>query len=158
MDMVAHPRGEQATLRYLSEARNAHDDLRAALTQTAGYALLLMTSTGRPTLAEAAIRGAETAAARCQEQIRALHVPQRAAHHHHHLYGASEMLRQACAAALCSGRPGATDGERDALIAALQGAVEHLRAVARLVPGFETVNFGQACCALHAPPEASAVN
>lgn len=158
MDMAAHPRGEQATLRYLAQARQAHDELRATLTQVAGYALLLMTSPGRPALAEAAIRGAETSAARVREQIRALIAPQPAAHHHHHLHGASDSLSQACTAALVCATPGATDGERDALMAALQASVEHLRAVARLVPGFETVNFGQACCALHAPAAVHAVN
>lgn len=156
MDMTAHPRSEQATLRYLADARQVHDDLRATLTQIAGYALLLMTSTGRPTLAEGAIRGAEAAAAKSREQVRALQVPQFAAHHHHHLGIASEALNQACIAALVCAGPGATDSERDTLIAALQGAVDNLRAVSQLVPGFETVNFGQACCALHAPAQAPA--
>ena len=33
MDMTAHPRSEQATLRYLADARQVHDYLRATLTQ-----------------------------------------------------------------------------------------------------------------------------
>lgn len=158
MVMTANLGAEQETLRYLAAARQVHEELRQTLTQIAGYALLLLTSTGRPALAEAAIRGAVSASANAEDQIRALRAPHIAAHHHHHLRSASEALRQACTAALICAGPGATDGERDTLIASLQDAVDNLRAVSRTIPGFEPVNFGQACCALHAPAQTQSLN
>lgn len=141
---------EQATLRYLSAARPVHDELRRTLTQVAGYALMLMTSNGRPTHTEAAILNAEATAAKVADGVRGLQVPFLAAHHHHHLRCASEGLTHACTAALTCTGPGVAERERDDLVRALQSTVENLRAVSRLIPGFETVNFGQACCAVHA--------
>jgi len=141
---------EQATLRYLSAARPVHDELRRALTQVAGCALLLMTSAGRPTHAEAVIIGAAAAAADVADGVRQLQVPSIAAHHHHHLRRASEALTHACMAARACAGPGVAERDRDDLVRALQGTVANLRAVSHLIPGFETVNFGQACCAMHA--------
>lgn len=146
---------EQAALRYLDEARRVHDELRAILTQVSGFALMLMTSDGRRVLPEASIRGAASAAAEAAEAVRALAVPAVAAHHHHHLHGACAALAQSCAAALACAAAGAGDRDRDSLVDALNATVGQLRAVSRLLPGFEPVNFGQACCAAHAtsPPD-----
>lgn len=154
MVISARPGTEQATLRYLAAARQVHDELRQTLTQVAGYALLLMTSSRSPALAEAALHSAEAAAESAADNIRALQVPHGAEHHHHHLHGASLALGNACKAARVCASPGAVDRERDVLIDMLRGAVEDLRAVSRSIPGFEAVNFGQACCALHATPQA----
>lgn len=144
------PATEQAALRYLEAARRIHDDLRHILTQVSGFALLLMTSDRRRVLPEAPIRGAAAASAEAAEAVRALAVPPLAAHHYHHLHGASAALSQSCAAALASAAPGASERDRDALVDALKSTVGHLRATSRLLPGFEPVNFGQACCAVHA--------
>jgi hypothetical protein len=145
---------EQAMVRYLEEARLVHDDLRRMLTQVSGFALLLMTSPGRQVLPEAPIHGAVTACAQAAEAMRALAVPPAAAHHYHHLRSARAGVAQSCAAALTCAAPGAADRDREALVAALNSAVGHLRAVSRLMPGFEPVNFSQACCAVPAAPVA----
>jgi hypothetical protein len=52
-------------------------------------------------------------------------------------------LESALAAALST-----TDPDGDALFHFIQESERHLRAVGRATPGFETVDFGQACCAM----------
>ncbi|MEZ5666056.1 MAG: hypothetical protein R3F55_01195 [Alphaproteobacteria bacterium] len=143
---------EQAMLRYLDAARQLHGDLQRVLTQVSGYALMLMTSRGPRTLPDAPILGAGAAAARAAEAARALAVPSGAGHHHHHLRAACAAVAHACAAATTCAGPVAAERDRDGLVAALQAAVGHLHAVSRLMPGFEPVNFAQACCAAHAAP------
>lgn len=150
---LAHE-ADHALLAYIEGGRVAQDLLCQVLTQLAGYSLMLMTTSRRPNLAEQSIRGASAAAARAFEDIRALAVPSAARHHHHHLCKAAEAARHAFAAAERCGRPDAGEAERDALTRALQAATAHLRVTARLLPGFEMVDFDQACCALHAPAPA----
>ena len=141
---------DRATLDYVSSARVAQDLLRQVLTQVAGYALMLMLGNKPAAQPDAAVRMARNAADRADEDVRALRVPETAAHHHHHLSQAVEATRHAFAAAEACASPDATDGERDALSHALRSASEHLRATSKLLPGFEMVDFGQACCAAHA--------
>ena len=148
MDGTVGAPDEQPLLRYVAAARPAQQLVGETLKQVAGFALLLMTSPGRASLAEGALAAAADAAARAAEDIRAIPVPGRAAHHHHHMRAAAEALRRACAAAL--GRRGGVN--RDDLVHALRTASDHLRATERLLPGFELIDFGQACCAAHAPP------
>jgi len=150
MDVTANSQAEQAVLRYVAAARPVQNLISATLTQVAGFALLLLTSRSRASLAEGALAGAHEAAKRACEEVRALAVPDIAAHHHHHLRGAAEALLQACAAALDHGRMEGPD-QGDALSRALRVSSDHLRMTARLLPGFELVDFGQACCAAHAP-------
>lgn len=150
MDGTANNGEERAVLHYVAAARPAQQLISETLTQVAGFALLLMTSRRRATLAEGALAGAREAAARASDEVRALAVPEAAAHHHHHLRGAAETLLHACVAALESRRIDASE-PNDALVRALLASSDHLRATARLLPGFELVEFGQACCAAHAP-------
>jgi hypothetical protein len=53
-------------------------------------------------------------------------------------------IESALAAALST-----TDPDGDALFHFVQESERHLRAVGRATPGFETVDFKQACCAIH---------
>jgi hypothetical protein len=65
---------------------------------------------------------------------------------------AADMLLEACVAATaCRGAQDRSDKRFDTLTRALRATSDHLRATARLLPGFELVDFGQACCAVHAP-------
>jgi hypothetical protein len=141
----------EAMLRYVAAARPVQELISQTLTQVSGFALLLMTSHRSSVLAEGALAGACKAAAWAAEGVRALNVPEAAAHHHHHLRGAAAALGHACAAAQsCSGSdPG--DSRRSTLTRALRVSSDHLRGTARLLPGFELVDCGQACCATHAP-------
>lgn len=151
MDKTANETMEQAALRYVAAARVEQQLISETLTQVAGFALLLMTSRRRAALAEGALAGARDASARAVEAVRALTVPGAAAHHHHHLCGAADMLAQACAAASGGSRIDAAGDSHDTLVRALRASSDHLRATSRLLPGFELVDFGQACCAAHAP-------
>jgi hypothetical protein len=135
---------------YVREARPVQQLISDTLTQVAGFALLLMTSPKRVALAEGALAGAQEAAMRAADEVRALATPEIAGHHHHHLRAAATALVQACSATVDCLRSNATE-HRDALVRALRASSDHLRSTARLLPGFELVDFGQACCAAHAP-------
>jgi hypothetical protein len=66
--------------------------------------------------------------------------------------GAAETLMEACAVATaCRGAQDRSDERFDTLTRALRATSDHLRATSRLLPGFELIDFGQACCAIHAP-------
>lgn len=150
MHGTANSGAEQAILRYVATARPVQQLISETLTQVAGFALLLMTSPRRAVFAEGALAGAREAATRAAEEVRALAVPEIATHHHHHLRAAAEALLEACIAGLDSRRIDASE-QSDALVRLLRASSDHLRATARLLPGFELVDFGQACCAAHAP-------
>lgn len=140
---------ELAAWRYASAARAAQQLIGATLTQIAGFALLAMTTSRPLSLAEGALLGAQQASSQAVEAVRALEAPESASHHLHHLRQAAATLRQACASALRCLGPEATEGERDALVSALRATSHHLRATARLLPGFELVDLRRACCAAH---------
>ena len=137
--------------RYANAARPAQLLISGALTQVAGFALLVMTSNRSLALAEVALIGARQASLQALEAVRGLEAPESASHHLHHLREAAAMLKQTCSSALRCLEPEASEVERDALVRALSATSRHLRATARLLPGFELVDLRQACCAAHAP-------
>jgi len=141
---------QPATWRYVNAAQPAQQLISRTLTQIAGFALLAMTSKRPLALAEGALLGAQQASLQAIEAVRALEAHGGASHHLHHLRQAAAMLRQACASALRCLGPEASEGEREALVRALRAASHHLRATARLLPGFELVDLHRACCAAHA--------
>lgn len=144
-----------ALLAYIEAARPVQETLRQVLTQVAGCSLMIMTRSKPAMRPDAAMELARSAAAHAHEAVRALSVPAAAAHHFHHLRQASEALGWAFRAAGVCMAPGAGESDREDLIRALKAATEHLRATAGLLPGFEIVDFGQACCALHGGPQPS---
>lgn len=150
MDKTANSQADEVVLRYVAAARPVQQLISDTLTQVAGFALLVMTSRNRAPLAEGALAGAREAAMQASEAVRALAVPEIAEHHHHHLRAAAAALLQACVATLDCLRVDAC-GQSDALVRTLQSSSDHLRTTTRLLPGFELVDFGQACCAAHAP-------
>lgn len=140
---------DQAVLNYVEAARPVQELLQQVLTQVAGYSLMLMTCDKPRTRPEGSIAVARKAANRAHDELRALRVPATAAHHHYHLCKACESTRWAFAAAGACSAPDATDSDYETLTRALWAATENLRATARLLPGFEMIDFGQACCAAH---------
>lgn len=146
---------DEAILSYIDAARPVQVSLQQVLTQVAGYSLMLMINDKPASRPEGAILIAQAAAKDASEQLQLLAIPASAAHHHHHLLQASEATRWAFVAAQQCAAPEASEGERETLVRALQTASEHLRTTARLLPGFETVDFGQACCAIHAQAAAN---
>lgn len=143
---------EQSLLRYVDAARDAQQLISQTLTQLSGYALFLLTSRRQAALAEGALAGARQAVMQAAEAVRGLQAPEPAAHHYHHMRGAAETLMEACAAATaCREAQDRSDKRFDTLTRALRATSDHLRATSRLLPGFELIDFGQACCAVHAP-------
>jgi len=140
----------KAMLGYLEASGDVHGLLQQVLTQVAGYSLMLMTSSRPAPQLEGAISMARASADRAYDRARALRAPASAVHHQHHLLKASEATCSAFVAAETCAAPGASDGDRDALSRALRQATRHLQTTTRLLPGFEMVDFGQACCAMYA--------
>jgi hypothetical protein len=129
---------------YVADAKPPHRELQCALTQLSGF--LLKRLTGRRTAAVdyGPVEAARSALAECDRILAALRTPGGAAHHRAHLDGARAALDRAVGAALS--RHGL---DEDAMFRALEQAERDLRALSRIMPGFEPVDFTQACCAAH---------
>jgi len=135
--------------RYMYEAEPVHDLLRRGLIQLSGV-LLKRTIAGRRAIVDyEPVEAARERIREAAEGLMSLGAPTRAAHHRSHLVAALAALENALAAALST-----TDQDGDALFHFVEEAERHLRAVGRTTPGFETVDFRQACCAMHAPAAA----
>jgi hypothetical protein len=128
---------------YVADAKPPYQELQRALTQLAAF--LLKRLTGRRAATDyGPIEAARLALKECAGALAALSVPAGAAHHRAHIDGAYAALHRALAAALS--RHGADD---DAMFDALEQAERDLKAASRILPGFEPVDFAQACCAAH---------
>jgi hypothetical protein len=130
--------------RYISEAQPLHDLLRRGLIQLSGFLLKRTIAGSRAIVDYEPIEGAREQIREAAEGLRSLRAPTGAVHHRGHLLAALVALESALAAALSK-----TDNEGDALFHFVQEAESHIRAVGRATPGFETVDFRQACCATH---------
>jgi hypothetical protein len=141
--------------RYVSEAQPLHDLLRRGLIQLSGFLLKRTIAGSRAIVDYEPIEGACERIREAAEGLRSLRAPSGALHHRGHLRAALVALESALAAALSK-----TDENGDALFHFVQEAERHLGSVGRATPGFETVDFKQACCAKHdvrAPFEARLV-
>jgi hypothetical protein len=141
--------------RYISEAQPLHDFLRRGLIQLSGFLLKRTIAGSRAIVDYEPIEGAREQIREAVEGLRSLPAPTGAVHHRAHLLAALVALESALAAAGSN-----TDEDGDALFHFVQEAERHLRSVGRATPGFETVDFKQACCAMHdvrAPFEARLV-
>ena len=130
--------------RYIREAAPVHDLLRRGLIQLSGY-LLKRTIAGQSGFVDCEpVDAARERIAEAADGLKGLRAPTGAIHHQSHLVAALVALESGLAAALSK-----TDRQGDALFHFVQEAERHLRAVGRATPGFETVDFRQACCAMH---------
>ena len=126
------------------EAKPLHEVLRRALIQLAGF-LLRRTTGGRGAAADfEPVEAARVYVTEAADGLRSLGAPAAARHHRGHLEAALRALEQALAAALSTNDPNG-----DTLFHFVQEGEKHLRAVGRATPGFEAVDFRQACCAAH---------
>lgn len=130
--------------RYMCEAEPLHDLLRRGLIQLSGDLLKRTIAGSRAIVDYEPLDAARERIREAAEGVRSLRTPMGAAHHRSHLVGALAALERALAAALS-----ATDPDGDALFHFVEEAERHLRAVGRTTPGFEAVDFRQACCATH---------
>jgi hypothetical protein len=141
--------------RYISEAQPLHDLLRRGLLQLSGFLLKRTIAGARAILDYEPIERAREQIREAADGLRSLRTASGAVHHRGHLLAALVALESALAAALSK-----TDEDGDALFHFIQEAELHLRTVGRATPGFETIDFKQACCAMHdvrAPFEARLV-
>jgi hypothetical protein len=130
--------------RYVVDAKAPHRELQCALTQLSAFLLKRLTGGRAGAVDYGPVETARTALAECVRTLTDLPVPAGAAHHRRHLDGASAALSQALDAAGSRRGP-----DEDRMFAALEQAERHLKAVSRILPGFEPVDFSQACCAAH---------
>lgn len=139
---------DDTTLAYIEAAEACFEDLRQAIAQMAG--LLLLAASGsrsagphHPMVAMAAERLAAAREATFRLEPRG----PRPRHHHQHLVAASDALVDV----LTSLRTAPLGHDGTALPSKqLASAWEELGAASRALPGFDLVDFGQACCAQHA--------
>ena len=130
--------------RYICEAAPLHDLLRRGLIQLSGY-LLKRTIAGQSGFVDCeSVEAAREPIREAADGLRSVRAPTGAIHHRDHLVAALVALESALTAALSK-----TDRQGDALFHFVQEAERHLRAVGRATPGFEPVDFRQACCAMH---------
>jgi hypothetical protein len=142
---------DDPTLHYIVCAKPLLTRLQQILTQTAGFALLVMNKGGRVPMLDVPLALAAQQLASGSEELRALPVPEPARHHHHHAIQAVAVMRQAIDLVAICMRCGRDDPARAALTHRLRVATEHLRTASQL-PGFGMVDLTQACCACHATP------
>ena len=129
--------------RYISEAQPLHDLLRRGLIQLSGFLLKRTIAGPRAIVYYEPVEGARERIREAAEGLRTLRAPTSAAHHRGHLAAALVAIESALAAL------STTDPDGDALFHFVQESERHLRAVGRATPGFEAVDFRQACCAMH---------
>lgn len=140
---------DDATLAYIEAAESCFEDLRQVAAQLAG--LLLLAASGarsagphHPMLAVAADLFDAARAATLRLTPRS----PLAKHHHLHLRAASALLTEAL------GKLRVSRLDRESVTAPTQrlaDAWQELGHASRALPGFDLVDFSQACCAEHRP-------
>jgi hypothetical protein len=129
--------------RYISEAQPLHDLLRRGLIQLSGFLLKRTIAGPRAIVDYEPVEAARERIREAADGLRNLRAPTGAVHHRGHLLAALVALENALAAALST-----IDPDGDALFHFIQESERHLRAVGRATPGFEALDFRQACCAM----------
>ncbi len=137
-------------LTYAMASAEVQEDLRDVLVQLSGFALLLMTRRPECSVWAGSLDAIATRMDEARERMRALRPPAAARHQFHHLSAAADAIGRAADLAHACLTARADDTDRDTLLQVLRAATHHLRATGRLLPGFELVDLGQACCAAHA--------
>ena len=130
--------------RYFCEAEPLLDLLRRGLIQLSGFLLKRTIADRRAIVDYEPVEAARHRIREAAEGLRSLRAPTSAIHHRSHLVAAVVALERGLAAALST-----SDRSSDALFHFVQEAERHLRAVGRATPGFEILDFRQACCATH---------
>jgi hypothetical protein len=130
--------------RYVCEAAPLHDLLRRGLIQLSGFLLKRTIASQSAFIDYEPVEAARERILEAADGLRSVRAPADAIHHRGHLVAALVALERALAAARSK-----TDKNGDALFHFVQEAERHLRAVGRATPGFETIDFRQACCAMH---------
>lgn len=140
----------EAPLRYVVACQPVHERLREVATQLGGLSLMAMLRRDGTFDLETPLAMAAATLAEASASLRGIVVPGAAAHHFHHMSEAARALDRV--ARLMSGGAVArsSDSARRGISDGLGSATAHLRHAADAMPGFETVDLKNACCAAHA--------
>ncbi|WP_111735695.1 hypothetical protein [Roseovarius amoyensis] len=142
------PRLDEQTLAYVLAAQRAFRKLKQTLSQVAGALVLEAASDGVSEVAQEGYRLARGSMGELRDLFAAARPTPRAAHHHHHMTRAiallEEILRTGRAAGLIT-----RGGESPDLLPMLKTAWRELGHAGQALPGFDLVDFDQACCACH---------
>lgn len=140
---------EEAVARYVAAAGEPHATMRALAVRLSGLVLLATLDSRDVHPFAETLASAGEVLAEAEDTLRAIAPPPACRHHLHHLLTAVAMLRRAAAEIddhrVLVRRPALAD----ACKAPLDEAIAHLRHAARLLPHFEMVDLGSACCAWH---------
>lgn len=142
---------DDATIDYVLAAQKSFRKLRQAISQMAGVLVLeaASTSAGRIEIVRNGLELASASLAEVKDLLAAARPTVRSLHHHYHLKRAIAEVERAMAAVKPADRvaiPGATSVD---ILPLLKTAWTELSAAGRALPGFEVVDFSQACCAFH---------
>lgn len=141
---------DDRTLAYVLAVRPCFDALRQVAAQLAGL-LVLASSGGRTTVLQIPVLDlAVDAFGEAEDTIHVVPVPPRALHYHFHLARAADRIGGALAIAR-SGSLRRDDDAIEGMLKLLRAGWNELHRAAQALPGFQVVDFNQACCALHGP-------
>jgi hypothetical protein len=139
---------DDATIAYVLATRAHFDGLRQAASQLAGLLVLAASGARSVTQEHAMLEAARQAYAEAADGLASVAAPARARHHHHHMSQAAAVIEIALREAGASMHDYAA-GRRDvdAALAPLKAGYRHLQWAASALPGFELIDFQNACCA-----------
>jgi hypothetical protein len=138
---------DDRTIAYVLETRPHFEGLRQAISQIAGMLVLATAGAKSVTQDHAMFGAAKQAHGRALDGIRAVRPSARAQHHHRHLIHSAECLGVAIAKAGEELHIAARGEQMSGVLAPLQTAYRNLHWAADSLPGFEVLDFNQACCA-----------
>jgi len=144
--MRGQGRSDEAVRAYVLAAQPVFDALHEVATRLAGLLMSAEMLKSRHVLDAESREAARERLIEAKADHARLRAPELAAHFHHHLTAALEKLGTAL---------DALDGRLSGLLSAadplppLRSAWKDIEAASRAMPGFETVDFQQSCCALH---------
>jgi hypothetical protein len=137
---------DEADGRYISNAKSAFDDLRQIVSQLAGL-LLLSKTIGRSGFADLSLLArAKELFAEAGERIETLRPGARSRHHDRHLRNAVELVGSLL---MAIDRARLKTAAPDHALSILKAAWQELVHASNALPGFETVDLSQSCCASH---------
>lgn len=149
LELALSGRLDDQTVAYVMATRSCFDSLRQVAAQLAGL-LVLASSGGRTTVLEIPVLDlAVRTLCEARDAILSGAVPPAASHHHLHLRRAADRLGEALATTRTRSSLRDDDPTVEAILKQLREGWQELHRAARALPGFQVVDFSQACCALH---------
>lgn len=142
---------------YVLQVMPGFEALKYSASLCAGVLLLDLTGSDRTVRDRSLVDKARDAVREAEDAVLPAQPCGRAAHHHHHLCRALAGLKALLPRIERISRL-ATAAEAAAVTHELQACWEELRRAGDHLPGFETVDLSQSCCAWHARQVAAALN